>query len=66
MKEVIDMKKYYAEIARLGRDRTTILEFDSKAERDEFINTTDYTNAVYATKENKERAITLAEYNYQF
>lgn len=56
------MRKYYAEIAHWGRDHTTVIQFDSKKERDNFVNDTDYTNNVYAYEAKERGYITYGQY----
>lgn len=47
------MKKYYAEVAQWGRDKTTVVQFDSQQDRNDFCER-DYTNKV-SSQEAKER-----------
>lgn len=54
------MKKFYAEKAILGRDRTTVIYFDGKKERDEYVKTHDHINSVPASK--GKYAVSLQEY----
>lgn len=39
------MRKFYAEVATWGSDKTTVIQFDSRKERDEFVEQ-DCTNKV--------------------
>ena len=61
------MRNYYAEEAIWGWSGTRMIRFDSKKERDEFVRTTDFTNAITA-KEVAERekrgdkAFTIKQY----
>lgn len=56
------MRKYYAEIAHWGCDKTTVIQFDSIRERDEFVANTDYTNNVYAWEAKERGYVTYAHY----
>lgn len=60
------MKKYYAEKATLGADDTTIIKFNTKKEREDFVKTVEHTNRIAAKEVCKEAAITLAEYNFYY
>ena len=42
------MKRFYAEQAIWGRDKTVVLAFTTRKKRDEYISTTDYSNAITA------------------
>jgi hypothetical protein len=67
--EEIKMKKYYAEKATWGQDTTTIIVFDTKVERDEYVAKTDYANSITAKEVAARKPYyipTLAEYEAQF